>query len=130
MLQQKEVLLVALVATLKCPPAGMAPDARLQQQVMLAALQMLTFITPDLEATPDTYTVLKVSFILALGFVVVMRTVPWSCCFFTCFVVFFAGHADLNQMSRVAEVSQIQARVKQIQQHRELQIVRTSAHAS
>ena len=47
-LQQREVLLVALLATLKCPAAGMTPDARLQQQVMLAALQLFTFIAPGL----------------------------------------------------------------------------------
>ena len=47
-LQQREVLLVALVATLKSPPAGMTNDAHLQQQVMLAALQLFTFIAPGL----------------------------------------------------------------------------------
>ncbi len=76
MLQQIEVLLVALLPTLKSPPASMTADARLQQQVVLAALQMFTFIAPGLETTAET--ALTVSFVLALGFVVGMRTLPRS----------------------------------------------------
>ncbi len=60
MLQQREVLLVALLATFKSAPASMTADAHLQQQVMLAALQMFTFIAPGLEATAETYTAPKV----------------------------------------------------------------------
>ncbi len=110
MLQQREVLLVALLATLKCPPAGMTPDARLQQQVMLAALQTLTFIAPSLEATPDAYTVPKVSFVLALGFVW-----SWEGC-----------HGLLCALNALVCFLLIPNRM---QQNREFQIVGTSAHA-
>lgn len=88
-LQQREVLLVALLATLRSPPANMTADARLQQQVMLAAHQMFTFIAPDLEITVETYTAPKVTFVLALGFFVVVRTLPRSSfCITRCGLVF------------------------------------------